>query len=93
MSAKAQRLETRCARALRWLERGAASAKTATRDQQRYGYCPVLLETFVESPRHRGTCYKAANWIDVAQTVKRGKKSLVHQQVLPVKDIRSVLGD
>ena len=32
---------------------------------QRYGYRPVLLETFVESMRHRGTCYKAANWIHV----------------------------
>jgi hypothetical protein len=26
----------------------------------RYGLRPVLLETFVETPRHRGTCYKAA---------------------------------
>ncbi|MGH6826625.1 DUF4338 domain-containing protein [Methyloceanibacter sp.] len=55
--------------------------------QQRYGYRPVLLETFVESPRHRGTCYKAANWIHVGQTAGRGKKSLGHQPVLPVKDI------
>jgi hypothetical protein len=30
--------------------------------QQRYGYRPVLFETFVETPRHRGICYKAANW-------------------------------
>lgn len=55
--------------------------------QQRYGYRPVLLETFVESPRHRGTCYKAANWIHVGQTTGRGKKSLQHQPILPVKDI------
>ena len=55
--------------------------------QRRYGYRPVLLETFVESPRHRGTCYKAANWIHVGQTTGRGKKSLQHQPVLPVKDI------
>jgi hypothetical protein len=34
----------------------------------RYGYRPVLLETFVETPRHRGTCYQAANWIKVGQT-------------------------
>ncbi len=27
----------------------------------RYGFRPVLLETFVEFERHRGTCYKAAN--------------------------------
>jgi hypothetical protein len=55
--------------------------------QQRYGYRPVLCETFVETARHRGTCYKAANWIHVGQTTGRGKKSLVHQPVLPVKDI------
>jgi hypothetical protein len=53
----------------------------------RYRFRPVLLETFVETPRHRGTCYKAANWIHVGQTVGRGKKSRVHQQIIPLKDI------
>jgi hypothetical protein len=53
----------------------------------RYSLRPVLLETFVETPRHRGTCYKAANWIHVGQTVGRGKKSTVHQQIIPIKDI------
>jgi len=28
----------------------------------RYHYQPVLLETFVEKERFKGTCYKAANW-------------------------------
>lgn len=55
--------------------------------QQRYGYRPVLLETFVESARHRGTCYQAANWVHVGQTVGRGKKCPVHQQIVPIKDI------
>ena len=55
--------------------------------QQRYGYRPVLFETFVESQRHRGTCYKAANWLHVGQTVGRGKKSAVHHQIIPIKDI------
>jgi hypothetical protein len=54
---------------------------------ERYGYRPVMLETFVESPRHKGTCYKAANWTLVGRTVGRGKKSTGHQQVLPAKDI------
>jgi hypothetical protein len=31
--------------------------------RQRYGYRPVLLETFVETQRFPGTCYKAANWL------------------------------
>ena len=54
---------------------------------QRYGLRPVLLETFVETERHRGTSYKAANWVNVGKTVGRGKKSLVHQQIVPIKDI------
>jgi len=54
---------------------------------QRYGYRPVMLETFVESERHRGTCYKAANWVHVGQTTGRGKKSRVHHQIIPIKDI------
>ena len=55
--------------------------------QRRYGYSPVLLETFVECPRHRGTCYKAANWTYVGQTTGRGKKCPVHEAIIPVKDI------
>ena len=53
----------------------------------RYGYRPVLLETFVETQRHRGTCYKAANWIHVGQTTGRGKKSTINTQPVPIKDI------
>ena len=54
---------------------------------QRYGFRPVLLETFVEYERHRGTCYKAANWIHVGRTTGRGKKSTSRRQCIPVKDI------
>jgi hypothetical protein len=54
---------------------------------ERYGYRPVLLETFVESERHRGTCYKAANWVHVGHTTGRGKKSRVHHQIIPIKNI------
>ncbi len=53
----------------------------------RYGYRPVLLETFVEFERHRGTCYKAANWINVGRTSGRGKKSISHKPLIPIKDV------
>ncbi len=53
----------------------------------RYGFRPVLLETFVEYERHRGTCYKAANWINVGRTAGRGKKSISHKKLIPAKDI------
>ena len=53
----------------------------------RYGYSPVLLETFVEFERHRGTCYKAANWINIGRTTGRGKKSTSSKPLIPKKDI------
>jgi len=53
----------------------------------RYGYRPVLLETFVESQRFTGTCYRAANWTHVGQTQGRGKLDTNHQTPLAVKDI------
>jgi hypothetical protein len=40
---------------------------------QRYGYEPVLLETFVEAERYRGTVYQAANWIRLGVTAGRGR--------------------
>src|SRR3990172_2386010 len=41
--------------------------------QERYGYQPVLLETFVDAGRYIGTCYKAANWIRLGLTRGRGR--------------------
>jgi hypothetical protein len=40
----------------------------------RHGYRPWLVETFVETERYRGTCYRAANWIEVGQTLGRGRQ-------------------
>ena len=54
---------------------------------ERYGFRSVLLETFVEFERHKGTCYKAANWIHLGRTTGPGKKSSSHLQLIPVKDI------
>ena len=53
--------------------------------QQRYGYRPVLLETFVEQPRFRGTAYRAANWQCVGETQGRGKLDVHHHAALPRK--------
>lgn len=52
-----------------------------------YRYKPVLLETFVEQNRFRGTCYRAANWIRVGQTKGRGKLDCLHQHQLPIKEV------
>ena len=42
--------------------------------QARYGYRPWLVETFVETERYRGTCYRAANWREVGQSQGRGRQ-------------------
>jgi hypothetical protein len=55
--------------------------------ERRYGYAPVLLETFVEHERFRGTCYRAANWIHVGQTQGRGKLDRYKRFAVPVKDV------
>jgi hypothetical protein len=53
----------------------------------RYGFAPVLLEAFVEFERHKGACYKAANWTLVGRTAGRGKKSKSNKPLISVKDI------
>lgn len=55
--------------------------------QAQYGYRPVLLETFVEKPRFKGTCYKAANWVFLGQTKGRGKLGPSGKQSVPIKDL------
>ena len=52
-----------------------------------YGYRPLLLESFVESPRFAGISYQAANWIWIGQTQGRGKLEKKHRQACPVKQI------
>lgn len=54
---------------------------------QRYGYRPVLLETFVDSARFAGTCYQAANWICVGETQGRGKLGDHRLGQVPVKTV------
>jgi hypothetical protein len=57
--------------------------------QQRYGWRPVLLETFVEA-RFEGRCYRASNWICLGLTQGRGKKGahpLGGQRPLPIKQV------
>jgi hypothetical protein len=77
-----------------------AAQRIPTDWEQRYGYAPVLLETFVELERYRGTCYQAANWIRLGVTQGRGRMDCQKQYlsrpraiyVYPlVPDFRAVL--
>ena len=51
-------------------------------------YRPVLLETFVECDRFEGTCYRAANWTCVGETMGRGKRDRLHNR--PTTSFKSV---
>ncbi len=52
----------------------ARAAQQLPRDwQDRYGVTPVLMETLVDPVRYRGTCYRAANWIEAGMTTGRGR--------------------
>lgn len=53
----------------------------------RYGYEPVLMETYVERERYRGTCYRAANWRWVGCTTGRGRQDRERRASVPVKDV------
>jgi hypothetical protein len=47
--------------------------------QSRYGYRPLLLESFVEKNKYRGSSYRASNWIALAQaTAGRGRNDPTH---------------
>ena len=64
------------------------SKKVVTNDwQKRYGYLPVLLESFVDAGRFRGTCYKAANWHYLGSTQGRGRQDRYHKAEARVKDV------
>jgi len=53
----------------------------------RYGYRPVLLETFVDSERFTATCYRSANWNCVGWTQGRGKLGDHRLGQVPVKGV------
>lgn len=55
--------------------------------ETRYETRPVLIESFVETGRFKGVCYKAANWIYVGSTKGRGKLGPAGKRSVPIKDL------
>ena len=45
----------------------------------------VLVETFIEKDRFRGSCYAAANWTCIGESSGRGRNDRFHQESLPIK--------
>ena len=63
-------------------------AKVLPVDWQRvYNHRVYFLETFVDTQRFKGTCYKAANWIYLGNTTGRGKNDQTHK---PNRSIKAV---
>ena len=52
-----------------------------------HGHPVYLLETFVDTEKFAGTCYKAANWISVGQTKGVGKNSQTKEVDRSIKDV------
>ncbi len=55
--------------------------------QRIYGHPVYFAETFVDPSRYRGTCYRAANWVDLGQTTGRGKDDQTKRANRPLKDV------
>ncbi len=47
--------------------------------ETRWGYRPVLMETFVDPVQHRGVCYRAAGWLLLGETTGHGLRLRGHR--------------
>lgn len=54
-----------------------------------YNHPIYFLETFVDTERFKGTCYRAANWIYLGETTGRGKND---QTMKPNRSLKAVWG-
>lgn len=54
-----------------------------------YRHPVYFAETFVDTARHRGTCYRAANWIFLGCTTGRGKNDKTNK---PNRTVKAVFG-
>ncbi len=57
--------------------------------QRVYDHPVYFAETFIDTTRFRGTCYRAANWVYLGRTQGRGKDDLTHR---PNRTLKDVLG-
>lgn len=66
---------------------GLATQRLAGDWQARYGEPLLLVETFVDTSRYEGTCYRAANWIDLGLTQGRGRQDRERTAQLAAKRV------
>jgi hypothetical protein len=55
-----------------------------------YNHPIYFVETFVDTERFRGTCYQAANWVNLGRTTGRGKDDVFNRG--PNRSIKDVYG-
>jgi hypothetical protein len=66
----------------------AQCSKKISDDWQKIYHHPIyFLETFVDTERFRGTCYRAANWIYLGKTTGRGKNDQTHRVNRSIKAV------
>ncbi len=63
-------------------------AKKLPSDWERRYHHPVhFIETFVNVPLYKGTCYRAANWVYMGMTTGRGKDDQTNKPNRPLKEV------
>lgn len=64
------------------------SLKLARKDfKERYRISPWLVETFVDTEKYSGVCYRASNWIHIGSSKGRGRNDRNSEKAKSVKDI------
>jgi hypothetical protein len=55
--------------------------------ERAYAHSILFTETFVDPTRYRGTCYRAANWVQMGRTTGRGKNAQTRRPNRSLKDV------
>jgi hypothetical protein len=66
---------------------GRVTARLRRDWRAKYAMTLSVVETFVQMDRFRGTCYRAANWIEVGQTTGRSRQDRYNRLIVPQKSV------
>jgi len=80
------RPSVRCENLASWVV-GACARRLVEDFARRYGFEPWLLETFVDTQRHAGICFQAANWHRIGRTKGRGRNDREGRCAKSIKEI------
>jgi hypothetical protein len=74
---------------------GQVERRVARDWESRWGYRPVLMESFVDPRRFRGTCYQAANWQYLGNTTGEGlaRRGRLYQSSAKMLFVRPLVAD